>query len=130
MLLREGLDLSSTAALRRMASTHGLVYDDATTRGELIERLAERFLVEPTFLAEQLERLPEDERATLQAARASGGELRGLLVERDHPGAGEALIERGLLFRIFAAAGPLRGEVFEVPAEVLVLLPPPPALDA
>src|SRR6202011_2741824 len=50
--------------------------------------------------------------------------------ERDHPGAGEALIERGLLFRIFAAAGPLRGEVFEVPQEILALLPAPPALDA
>src|SRR5260370_21459876 len=111
MLLREGLALSSTAALRRMASTHGLIHDDATTRGELIERLAERFLGDPTFLADQLERLPEDERATLQAARVSGGELRGLLVERDHPGAGDALVERGLLFRIFAAAGPLPGEV-------------------
>ena len=129
MLLREGLDLSSTGALRRMASVHGLLHDDATTRGELIERLADR-LLDPNYLAEQLDRLADDERATLMAARASGGELRGLLVERDHPGAGEALIERGLLFRIFAAAGPLRGEVFEAPQEVLALLPPPPAVDA
>ncbi|MDQ6670341.1 MAG: hypothetical protein M3069_06250 [Chloroflexota bacterium] len=130
MLLREGLELSSTGALRRMASAHGLLHDDATTRGELIDRLTERLLVDPTYLQEQLDRLPDGERATLIAARASGGELRGLLVERDHPGAGEALIERGLLFRIFAAAGPLRGEVFEVPEEILARLPQPPAVDA
>src|ERR1700682_1564125 len=129
MLLREGLDLSSTGALRRMASVHGLVHDAATTRGELIERLADR-LLDPNYLGEQVAGLADDERATLVAARASGGELRGLLVERDHPGAGEALIERGLLFRLFAAAGPLRGEVFQAPAEVLALLPPPPAVDA
>jgi hypothetical protein len=130
VLLREGLDLSSTGALRRMASVHGLVHDDATTRGELIERLAERLLLDPTYLEDQLERLSDDERATLMAARASGGELRGLLVERDHPGAGEVLIERGFLFRIFAAAGPLRGEVFEAPQEILARLPEPPAADA
>jgi hypothetical protein len=130
VLLREGLDLSSTGALRRMASVHGLVHDDATTRGELIERLGARLVLDPTYLEEQLEQLSADERATLLAARASGGELRGLLVERDHPGAGEALIERGLLFRIFAAAGPLRGEVFQAPEEILALLPPPPLVDA
>jgi len=127
--LREGLDLSSTGALRRMASAHGLLHDDATTRGELIDRLAER-LLDPNYLQEQLAGLSDDERATLLAARASGGELRGLLVERDHPGSGEALIERGLLFRIFAAAGPLRGEVFEAPQELLAVLPPPPAVEA
>ncbi|MGI9146505.1 MAG: hypothetical protein ACR2IK_08190 [Chloroflexota bacterium] len=130
MLLREGLELSSTGALRRMASVHGLVLDEATTRGELIERVAERLLVDLTYLRDQIERMSDDERATLIAARASGGDLRGLLVERDHPGAGDALIERGLLFRIFAASGPLRGEVFEAPQEILALLPPPPTLDA
>jgi len=31
VLLREGLDLSSTGALRRMASVHGLLHDDALT---------------------------------------------------------------------------------------------------
>jgi len=130
VLLREGLDLSPTGALRRMASVHGLVHDDATTRGELIERLAERLVLDSTYLEDQLDRLSDDERETLLAARASGGELRGLLVERDHPGAGDALIERGFLFRVFAAAGPLRGEVFQAPEEILGRLPPPPALDA
>src|SRR3984893_6359552 len=112
-----------------MASVHGLVHDDAATRGELIERLAE-LLLDPPYLHEQLDQLSDDEQATLMAARASGGELRGLLIERDHPGAGEALLERGLLFRIFAAAGPLRGEVFEAPQEILARLPAPPAVDA
>src|SRR6266851_971934 len=36
-----------------------------------------------------------------------------------------ALAERGWLFRVFAAAGPLRGEVFVVPDELLAVLPVP-----
>ena len=111
-----------------MASAHGLLFDDGTTRTELVERIAER-LLDPTYLHEQLDALSDDERAALLAARASGGEQRGFLLDRDHPGAAEALVERGLLFRQFAAAGPRRGELFTVPDEVLALLPEPPAAE-
>src|SRR6266852_1211974 len=112
-----------------MASAHGLLHDDGTTRAELIDRLAER-LLDQSYLQEQLDGLTEDERAALVAARASGGEQRGFLLDRDHPGAAEGLVDRGLLFRLFAAAGPRRGELFSAPDELLALLPEPPAVEA
>src|SRR5437660_3965861 len=125
MRLKEALEETATGALRRMASVHGLLHDDGTTRAELIQRIAER-LLDPAYLQEQLDGLSDDEREALVAARASGGEQRGFLLDRDHPGAAEVLVERGLLFRLFAAAGPLRGELFTVPDELLALLPAPP----
>src|SRR6202040_1716650 len=128
MRLVEALEEAATGALRRMASVHGLLFDDGTTRAELIGRIAER-LADPGYLQEQVDALSEDERAALLAARASGGEQRGFLLDRDHPGAAEALVERGLLFRLFAAAGPRRGELFAAPDELLALLPPPPAVE-
>src|SRR5205807_3575599 len=115
-------------ALRRMASAHGLLFDDGTTRAELVERIVER-LLDPTYLQKQLDGLSDDERAALLAARASGGEQRGFLLDRDYPGAAEALVERGLLVRLFAAAGPLRGELFTVPDELFAFLPTPPAAE-
>ena len=129
MRLREALEQTSFSTLRRIASHHGLPHDDGTTRAELVERLGERLLA-PTYLDEQVAGLGEDERAVLVSARAGAGELRGLLVDRDHPGAAEALAERGLLYRVFATAGPLRGEVFAVPDELLERLPPPPPVAA
>jgi hypothetical protein len=127
VLLREGLDSLSTAALRRLASVHGLVHDDGTTPAELVERLHQR-LLDSAYLDQQLSQLSEAERATLIGARGSGGELRGLLIDRDFPGVSDALVERGLLFRIFAVAGPLRGEVFAAPEEFLARLPSPAAI--
>src|SRR5260370_12963923 len=112
-----------------MASAHGLLYDDGTTRAELIERIADR-MRDPAYLQEQLDSLTDDERAALLAARASGGEQRGFLLDRDHPGAAEALVERGLLFRLFAAGGPLRAELVTVPDDLLPVLPYPPAAEA
>jgi hypothetical protein len=129
MRLAAALEQTATLALRRMASVHGLLYDDSTTRAELIARLAER-LSDPSYLQEQLSALADDERAALIAARASGGEQRGFLLDRDHPGAAEALVDRGLLFRLFAAAGPRRGELFTAPDELLALLPEPPPVAA
>src|SRR4030088_1350067 len=125
MCLAEALEQTATGALRRLPRAHGLLHDDSITRTELIERLAER-LGDPTYLSEQLRGLAPDEHSVLIEARASDGELRGLLVDRDHPGAAEALAERGLLFRLFNAAGPLRGEGFSAPDELLSLLPEPP----
>src|SRR5258708_11301905 len=129
MRLREALEETATGALRRMASVHGLLFDDGTTRTELIERIAER-LADSSYLQEQLDGLADDERAALLAARASGGEQRGFLLDRAHPGAAEALVERGLLFRLFAAAGPRRGELFTAPDELLALLPEPPVVES
>jgi hypothetical protein len=127
--LREALEQTPFGTLRRIASQHGLPHDDSTTRTELIERIGERLLAS-TYLDEQVARLVDDERAVLVAARASAGELRGLLIDRDHPGVAEALTDRGLLFRVFASAGPLRGEVFAVPDELLERLPAPPPAEA
>src|SRR5215216_7451311 len=114
MRLVEALEQSSAATLRRMASVHGLLHDDQTTAPELIGRLTER-LLDGSYLHELLRGLPDEEAATLRVARARGGELRGFLVDQDHPGAAEALAERGLLFRVFTTTGPLRGEVFAAP---------------
>ena len=93
MRLGEALEQASFSTLRRIASYHGLVHDDSTTRAELIERIVERLLA-PTYLDQQLAGLAEDERAVLVTARGSAGELRGVLIDRDHPGAAEALAER------------------------------------
>jgi hypothetical protein len=122
--LSEALEQTPTGALRRVASAHALPHDDSTTRAELIARVAER-LGDAVYVGEQLDGLPDDERAVLMAARHSAGELRGLLADMDHPGAAEALAERGWLYRVFAAAGPMRGEVYVVPDELLAVLPTP-----
>ncbi|HEY3062458.1 MAG TPA: hypothetical protein VGL99_26090 [Chloroflexota bacterium] len=126
MRLRAALDETPTPVLRRIAASHGLPEDEAATRAELVDRLVER-LADRTYLAELIAGLAEDEREALLAARASGGEMRGLLIDRDQPGAATALTERGLLFRTFAAAGPRRGEIFALPDELLDVLPEPPA---
>ena len=107
-----------------MADAHGLAHDDSTTRHELIQRITER-LASTAYLREQLQALRPEERAILASAGVSGGELRTLLVEAEQPGAADDLAERGWLYRVFAAAGPLRGEILVVPEEVLSLLPRP-----
>lgn len=111
-----------------MADAHGLAHDDTATRDELIARLSER-LRDAQYLQDRLRSLTDEERSILVSARASSGELRGLLVDADHPGAAESLADRGWLFRVFAASGPLRGEVFVVPDELLALLPAPSRSD-
>ncbi|MBV8715126.1 MAG: hypothetical protein JOZ65_08665 [Chloroflexi bacterium] len=107
-----------------MADSHGLAHDDATTRAELIALLARR-LSNADYLREQIQALLPAERRILESAHASGGELRTLLVDAEQPGATEDLVARGWVFRTFAAAGPLRGEVLVVPDEMLAALPPP-----
>lgn len=122
MRLSEALDQSPTATLRRVASAHGLAHDDTLTRDELIAALVDRF-ADHAYLVERVDHLTDEERAILAAAHASAGELRGLLLDAEHPGIAEDLADRGWLFRVFASAGPLRGEVFVVPDELLALLP-------
>jgi hypothetical protein len=126
MRLAEALEQSATTTLRHVADAHGLPHDDGTTRAELIQRIADRFGSQ-TYLDEQLSHLSPEEREILGSAKTSAGELRGLLVDAEHPGAAEDLAERGWLYRVFAAAGPLRGEVFVVPDELLERLPEPTA---
>jgi hypothetical protein len=121
------LEALATGALRRIAAAHGLAVDDGTTRADLVDRLLER-LSSTRYLSDFIASLPRDEQEALRAARASNGEIRGFLLDRDHPGAAEALVERGLLFRTFSVAGPRRGEVFALSDEMRELLPgPPPA---
>ncbi len=122
MRLAEALHETATATLRRVAVTHALAVDDGTTRDELIERIADR-LGDRAYLDEQLRGLTDDERSVLASARWSAGELRGLLVDSEYPGTAEELADRGWLYRVFAAAGPLRGEVYVVPDELLDRLP-------
>ncbi|HEY2594490.1 MAG TPA: hypothetical protein VGK33_11365 [Chloroflexota bacterium] len=126
MRLAEALQETATATLRRVAVAHGLPLDDGTTRDELIARIADRF-ADPSYLEDQLRRLTDDERSVLASARSSGGELRGLLVDSEHPGTAEHLADLGWLYRVFAAVGPLRGEVYVIPEELLDLLPAEPA---
>ena len=127
--MREALDQTATAGLRRIAAAHNLPHDDAATRAELIEAIEAR-LLDPSFVQDLLARLDDNERQALLAIRASGGEIRGFLLDRDTPGAGDVLSETGLLYRTFTTAGPRRGEVFSVPDELLELLPQPPADEA
>jgi hypothetical protein len=124
--VREALAELATGALRRIALSHALSTDEATTRAQLTDRLAER-LSEPAYLRELIGALTPDEHAALLATRAAGGEVRGFLLDRDQPGAAAALVDRGLLFRTFAAAGPRRGEVFALADELMKVLPVPPA---
>jgi hypothetical protein len=123
--LAEALEQTATTMLRRVADSHGIGHDEATTRHELIGRLEER-LSDQSYLREQVAALSAAERDVLASARASGGELRGMLVDAENPGAAEDLAERGWVYRTFAAQGPLRGEVLVVPDEVLAALPPAP----
>jgi hypothetical protein len=127
MRVADALDETATSTLRRVAAAHSLPVDDSTTRQELIQRICERFS-DSAYLRGQVEALTSDQREILASAYASSGELRGLLVDSEHPGAAEDLADRGWLFRVFAAHGPLRGEVFVVPDEVLDCLPAPPEI--
>jgi hypothetical protein len=122
--LAEALEQSTTSMLRRVADAHGLAHRDETTRDELLQRLAQR-LTDPAYARELVQQLTEDERSLLGAAHSTDGELRGLLLDSEQPGIAEDLSARGLLFRVFSASGPLRGEVYIVPDEFLRLLPPP-----
>ena len=53
MRLRDGLDQTPVASLRRMAELHGLSVDDTATRAELIERLGAG-LADPDVLRPRL----------------------------------------------------------------------------
>ncbi|HYY89455.1 MAG TPA: hypothetical protein VFA49_11720, partial [Chloroflexota bacterium] len=121
MRLRKALDETATSGLHRIAEAHGLPTDEATTRAELVERLLER-LSARSHLVELIEALPETERAALDEVRAAGGQARGFLLEKRHPGACERLTRLGFLYRTFTAGGARRGEVFAAPDELLDLL--------
>lgn len=125
MHLRALLDQTATGSLRRIAEAHGLALDEAATRPELVERVAGR-LLDGDYVADRLRRLSAEQRQALAAARAAGGELRGLLLARslgsDDAEAARVLVEQGLLFRAFAATGPHRGEIFTLPDELFPLV--------
>lgn len=99
--------------------------------------LAER-LLEPGYLARQIERLEPAARLALELLSADGGRLRGFVLERRLRGrlddaSAEAvqatiaeLLRMGLLYRVFQASGADRGELFVLFDELLPLLPTPP----
>src|SRR3569833_2841428 len=124
MRLREALDQSPAAALRRLARAHNVAFDDATTPAELIEALAAK-LGSAEYATTLLGSLNERERSVLSHAQRGGGEVRGVLLARllGSEDAARPLLDRGLLFRTFSPLGPHRGEVFAVPDELLGLLP-------
>lgn len=123
----EGLEQASTSLLRRIATAHGVAHDEATSRSELVERLASRYADHETLRGFLASRAAGRESAALSAARAGGGEIRGFLLGRllgrDEAEAARDLVESGLLFRTFSPLGPHRGEVYAVPEEVLAVLP-------
>jgi hypothetical protein len=125
MRLIEALDQSPTLLLRRIAASHGLAHDEATTRAELVDRIAER-LADTAYLREQLDSLEREVHAGLLSVRDNGGEIRAFLLERDSPAVADELVERGLLSRTFAAGGARRGEVFVLPEEIMAALPAAP----
>ena len=56
--MREALDELATSALRRIATSHGLAVDDATTRAELVERITDR-LSDTVYVAELIDNLAQ-----------------------------------------------------------------------
>ena len=135
MKLRACLDQCSLGLLRQIAAAHQVVVAEPPARAELSGEIARR-LAEPGYLATMLAGLGPLERAALQIVAEDGGEILSFLLERrlrQAPGlddaaglAPEALRELsrlGLLYRLFQAVGPERGELYALPDELLPLLP-------
>lgn len=135
MKLDRSLQECTLALLRRIATNHGVVVEDATLRGELADLLLHR-LQSPAHLSGFLSHLSSEERSLLQAVRDQGWMAKSFVLERRfpqprptvpggaEPGPTLSLLQKGLLFRSFAAIGSWRGEVYFVPEELR------PAVDA
>ena len=117
-----------TGALRRMASAHGLL-QRRRHHARRADRAPRRTPARPDVPRTSSSRLCPTTSAPCCRARASGGELRGLLLDRDHPARPKRWSSAACCFALFAAAGPLRGEVFAAPDELLALLPEPPPIE-
>lgn len=138
MKLRGLLEQCSLAELHRIAERHGRDGLAAPSRGELIQQLADQ-LTGAGYLEGWLARLDPPARVMLQGIAVEGGQTRGFVLERRFRHALgdetsertvraeiERLLSTGLLYRVFHAAGPDRGETFVMPEELRPLLPTEP----
>jgi hypothetical protein len=132
--LRVCLDQCSLGLLRQLAAAHQVQRPDPVARAELISALTER-LLQPGYLDQTLQKLAPESRLAIELLAAESGRLRGFVLERrlraHLPGADETLVRAttdellrlGLIYRVFQATGPDRGEVFVLFDELLALLP-------
>lgn len=143
MDLRDCLDQCSLGLLRQIAASHQVALPEPPARAEVVRVLAGR-LLEPGYLAQYVGNLGDDERAALTLVVGEGGQVRSFALERQlrsasgGPGLQDAdqavsdlpahLLQAGLLFRTFQAAGPDRGEVYVAPDELHPLLPKAPSV--
>jgi hypothetical protein len=139
--LRDCLDQCSLGVLRQIAAAHDVSVAEPPARAEIVQALSERLLA-PGYLKRLVRDLRDDERQALELVAADGGQLRGFVLERrlrppesedDDPASSRALsglVQTGLLYRTFQAVGPIRGEVYVLPDELLPLLPPRPTAQA
>jgi hypothetical protein len=135
MELRACLDQCALGLLRRIAAAHEVPLAEPPARAEAVQQLLDRLLA-PGYFEQCLTRLDQDERRALELVASDGGQLRGFVLERrlrhspepDGPDSTSSrvlgsLLQSGLLYRVFQAVGPVRGEVYVLPDELLGLLP-------
>ncbi len=135
MKLEGSLGECTLALLRKIAANHAVVAGEDRLRSELA-RLLHRRLLEPGYLGEYVAGLLQQEMEALQLLRDQGWTAKAFVLDRRFPrrgptgaihGRGEpgpalSLLQKGLLFRGFAALGSWRGEVYYLPEELRPLL--------
>jgi hypothetical protein len=142
MELRACLDQCALGLLRQIAAAHEVPLAEPAARAEAVQLLLDRLLA-AGYLEHCLARLGQDERRALELVASEGGQLRGFVLERrlrrsaEPDGADSSssrvlgsLLQSGLLYRVFQAVGPVRGEVYVLPDELVAFLPSTPAPEA
>ncbi len=151
MKLKDALGECSLGLLRRIGQEHGVSFTEDTLRVELAESIADA-LSRPGYLARYLDLLPPLEHLAVQIVANAGGQMlahvlerrlrarveelysRGQLpdvttpvevTDRTERAIPQSLLHRGVLFRSLISSGPLTGEVYHLPEEVLQALPRP-----
>ncbi len=130
MRLQDGLRDCTLALLRKIAVNHRLVVGEDLLRSELAQLLLGRLLDEE-WLAGFLRTLSAEEICLLQQLRDQDWMVKAFVLERRFPrhrdgdaadrgeqGPTISLLQKGLLFRGFAAKGSWRGEVYYLPEEL------------
>lgn len=149
MKLKDALGECSLGLLRRIGQEHGVPFTEETLRAELAEAIADA-LSRPGYLASYLDLLPPLEHLAVRLVAETGGQMLAHVLERrlrarveelsshgEPPDVStqnetaaqadkaitQSLLRRGVLFRSLISSGPLRGEVYYLPEEVLQALP-------
>jgi hypothetical protein len=131
MKLERSLGECTLSLLRRIAANHGLAVGQDRLRSELVEIICQRF-TEPEYLDKYLSCLPPEEMETLRTVRDQGWTAKAFILDRtfpkqspsgalssvSRPGPVLSLLQKGLLFRGFAAVASWRGEVYYLPEEL------------